>query len=142
MFILHSIGKRKIEALGDALSVHADSLVNNNDEYASSLLEQYPDDVSVLEELFKVSYQLHEIMAPVRPRSHFVSDLKTELQKSQTALVASREKQHQRNATRLINTLGTVLSILAVTALLTRLIGAIIMLMTLRSRRRRSVATV
>lgn len=142
MFILHNFSKHKIRALGEALNAHADLLVNNNDEYASSLLEQYPDDVSVLEELFKVSCQLHEIMSPINPRSRFVSDLKTELQESQTALAVSRQERRSRNARRLTNTLGTVLSILAVTALLTRVIGVIIMLMTLRARRRRSVAAI
>lgn len=141
MFILNNVGKRKVEVLNDILSAYTDALVNSDDdEYALSLLKQYPDDISVLEDLLNVSCQLHDIMSPVKPRSGFISDLKTELRESHTALVADREDQYRRRVTRVTNTLGTVLSILAVTALLAQLIGAIMMLLTLRARRRRSVA--
>lgn len=142
MFILRNVGKHKAEVLGDALIAYADALANDNDMSVSTLLEQYPDDVSALEELFKVSIDLHEMLAPVQPRPHFVSDLRSELRESQTALVASRLEQRRRNATRIANTLGTVVSILVVTALITRLLGVIIMLVTLRARRRRSAVAI
>jgi hypothetical protein len=141
MFILNNFGRRKLEALRDVLSAYTDALVGS-DERASDVLKQHPDEVSALEDLFDVSYQLHEMLVPVKTRSRFVSDLKTELQNSQKSLVMSRQERRRRQATQLVNTIGIILSIMAVTALLARLIGAIIIIMKLRSRRRRSVATV
>lgn len=141
MFILNNFSRRKLEALRDVLSAYTDALVSA-DEHASEVLEEHPDEVSALEDLFGVSYQLHEMLVPVKTRPRFVSDLKTELQNSQKSLVMSRQERRRRQAAQLINTFGVILSIVAVTALLTRLIGVIIIIMKLRSRRRRSVATV
>jgi hypothetical protein len=132
-------GRYKVDALRDVLSAYADSLIGG-DEGASQVVEQHPDEVSALEDLFEVSSQLYDALVSVKPKPRFVSDLRTELQKSQTALVASRREERRRRVMQITNTLGTILAILAITALLTRVVAVIIMLMTLRARRRRPVA--
>lgn len=134
-------GRYKIDVLRDVLSAYADSLIDR-DEHASQVVEQHPDEVSALEGLLEVSSQLHDALVSVKPKPRFVSDLKTELQKSKAVLVASRQEERRRQITRITNTIGMFLAVVAITALLTRVISIIIMLMTLRARRRRPAAAV
>lgn len=136
-----SSGRYKVDVLRDVLSAYADSLIDR-DEHASQVVEQHPDEVSALAELLNVSSQLHDLLVSVKPKPRFVSDLRTELRKSQTALVASRQEHRRRHAAQITKTIGMVLSIMLIIALLTRVISAIIMLRALRARRRRPAAAV
>ncbi|MBN1312421.1 MAG: hypothetical protein JXB30_13470 [Anaerolineae bacterium] len=139
MFLIRGSGRYRGKKITEAVMTHVDSLLGGK-ESVPQLLEQYPDESSSLEDLFRISDQLHQTLVPVKPREQFVSDLKAELQSSQAALLSESSEQRQLRVTRATNTVGVLLSIVAVTALITRLVGIVVVVVTFLSRRCRSTA--
>jgi hypothetical protein len=141
VFTNQGSGKSRSKTIDEAVSTHVDSLVDGK-ECAPQLLEQYPDEATVLEGLFQVSDDLYDALVPIKPRAQFVSTLKGDLKQSKATLLAEAQERRRIRMTRAINTAGMIVSVLAVTAVLTQLIGVIVMVLVYRSKRRRSAMPV
>ncbi|MBN1429568.1 MAG: hypothetical protein JXB07_14435 [Anaerolineae bacterium] len=139
MLINRGVGKLRGRRLAEVVVTHVDDLIGGQPD-ASGLLAQHPDEAVVLEEMFRISEWLHKTLVPVSPRRQFVAKLKMKLQEAQASSLAVSSKQDQCWAVRATKTVGILLSIVALAALITRVIGVIIVIVTFLNKRYRSTA--
>jgi hypothetical protein len=133
--------RQKRDGLVDLLDEHAEILASgagNEDD----LLAQYPEDSDVLAELVALSRRLYDTLVPVEPSSAFVSNLKTAItdETNAQAGIAKRWRLRRIRLAQRSSVLGTVVSVLAVIALVTRFIASIVMIIALLVSRRRHPA--
>lgn len=86
------------------------------------------------DELQAIEDQLTQTMTPVEPHPEFVSSLKTQLMSEHSEVMASYDERHERA----VQVFGRAVSIFAVTAIVSHIVGSIVVLVTFivqRSRR-------
>ncbi len=137
------LGKRK--KMGDILDKHAETLLTG-DTADDVLLEDHQTDAPRLEKFFSLADRVYEKMTPVEPAPEFLSDLKGKLHELQEAQNASKRAWSQRSleARQKSSLLSKVISVLAVTALVLRLVGSVLIIIAFIvgiGRRRRAAAT-
>ena len=131
-------------ALDDVLQEHADALITGEDNSAQ-LLEQYPASAQLLGNLFHIAGRVFKTLSPVEPSPEFMADLKAKLVEIQTGQAESALRWRERR-TRFAGTsrvLATIMSVLAVVALVAQLVGSVVLVITLivgLGRRRKSAA--
>jgi hypothetical protein len=137
---MFGIRRRKHE-VADLLDEHAEMLTSGtgNEE---DLLAQPPEDSDVLADLVALSRRLYDTLVPVEPSSAFVSNLKTAItdETNAQAGMAKRWRTRRLRFAQRSSVLGTVVSVLAVIALVTRFIASIVMIIALLVSRRRHPA--
>jgi hypothetical protein len=137
---MFGIRRRKHE-VADLLDEHAEMLTSGtgNEE---DLLAQHPEDSDVLADLVALSRRLYDTLVPVEPSSAFVSNLKTAItdETNAQAGMAKRWRTRRLRFAQRSSVLGTVVSVLAVIALVTRFIASIVMIIALLVSRRRHPA--
>jgi hypothetical protein len=133
--------KRRKRNMVDLLNEHAEMLTSGigNEE---DLLAQHPEDSDVLADLVALSRRLYDTLVPVEPSSAFVSNLKTAItdETNAQAGMAKRWRTRRIRIAQRSSVLGTVVSVLAVIALITRFIASIVMIIALLVSRRRHPA--
>ena len=133
--------RRKRNGLTELLNEHADVLTSGaGNEH--DLLAQHPEESDVLAELVALSRRLYETLVPVEPSSTFVSNLKSAIT-DETNAQAGMVKRWRTRRIRLAqhsSVLGKVVSVVAVIALVTRLVASIVMIVALLVSRRRHPA--
>jgi hypothetical protein len=132
---------RRKRDVADLLDEHAEMLTSGtgNEE---DLLVQHPEDSDVLADLVALSRRLYDTLVPVEPSSAFVSNLKTAITDETNAQtgMAKRWRTRRVRVAQRSSVLGTVVSVLAVIALITRFIASIVMIVALLVSRRRHPA--
>jgi preprotein translocase subunit SecE len=127
--------------MADLLNKHAEMLTSGigNEE---DLLAQHSEDSDVLADLVALSRRLYDTLVPVEPSSTFVSNLKTAItdETNAQAGMAKRWRTRRIRFAQRSSVLGTVVSVLAVIALITRFIASIVMIIALLVSRRRHPA--
>jgi preprotein translocase subunit SecE len=127
--------------MADLLNEHAEMLTSGigNEE---DLLAQHSEDSDVLADLVALSRRLYDTLVPVEPSSTFVSNLKTAItdETNAQAGMAKRWRTRRIRFAQRSSVLGTVVSVLAVIALITRFIASIVMIIALLVSRRRHPA--
>lgn len=115
--------------MGDVLDKHAETLIAGSDN-GDELLELHQTDAPRLENFFNLADRVYEKMTPVEPAPEFLADLKGKLHELQEAQNASKRAWFRRreNARQRSSLLGRVISVLAVTALLIRLVGSVLII--------------
>lgn len=125
----HTISSHQVEEL---LQRHADALAEGQD-IAPELIEQNPESDPTLRPLLGLNRSLTESLAPVEPSGSFVSGLRQRL--ADAHLVAVQEQE--RHARQMRARIGTGVGAVIVIALLVRLIGSVIMVLTFLAKNRR-----
>ena len=128
--------------LGQILLSHADALVLGEDN-TDMVLSKYPAMSGWLEGLLMMARDIRDVLVAVEPSERFVLDLRARLADvgQPRRRVGATWQQRRQRATQVATVLGTVVSILAVLALATRLIGAlVIVILFLANRRKRIVS--
>ena len=130
--------------MGDVLDKHAETLITGDDN-GDTLLDQHQTDAPRLEKFFSLADRVYEKMTPVEPAPEFLADLKGKLHELQEAQNASKRAWFRRSldAQQKSSLLGKIISVLAVTALLIRLVGSVMIIVAFIigiGRRRRAAA--
>ena len=112
--------------MGDVLDKHAETLIAGAED-GDTLLEQNQTDAPRLAKFFNLADRVYERMTPVEPAPEFLTDLKGKLHELQEAQNASKRAWFKRrmSAQQRSSLLGTLISVIAVTALLIRLVGSV-----------------
>jgi hypothetical protein len=133
--------RRRTRDMADLLDEHAEMLTSGigNEE---DLLAQHSEDSDVLADLVALSRRLYDTLVPVEPSSAFVSNLKTAItdETNAQAGMAKRWRTRRIRFAQRSSVLGTVVSVLAVIALITRFIASIVMIVAILVSRRRHPA--
>jgi hypothetical protein len=135
------VSRKRRRRLTELLNEHADRLTSGA-ESEQELLAQHPEETDVLAGLVSLSRRLYETLVPVEPSSQFVSNLKTAIT-DETDAQASMVERWRTRRVRLAqhsSMLGRVVSVVAVIALVTRLVASIVMIVALLVSRRRHPA--
>ena len=133
--------RRQRDRLAGVLDQHVEMLASGA-EHEGELLEQHPDDSDMLADLMTLSRRLYDTLVPVEPSARYVDDLKAKIT-SETNVQAGMVKRWRTRRIRLAqraSILGTVVSVLAVIALVTRFVASIVMIVALLVSRRRHPA--
>jgi hypothetical protein len=133
--------RQKHGGLTELLDQHAEILTSGA-ESEQELLAQLPDDSDVLAELMVLSRRLYDTLVPVEPSSSFVSNLKATITDETNAQdrLAKRWRTRRIRLAQRSSVLGTIVSVLAVIALVTRFVASIVMIVALLVSRRRHPA--
>lgn len=108
--------KRIKQDIEEVLVTYAESLVR--DQPRGLKPTSYPDELSPLIDL---SGRLHDTLHPIQPSGEFVSGLNTRLSEGWQLTMLQRKRLIQ-----LTKTMGVIVSLLAVAAVTTQIIGVII----------------
>jgi hypothetical protein len=133
--------RRKRSSLTELLDQHAEILTTGA-ENEDDLLAEHPEDSDVLAELMTLSRRLYDTLVPVEPSSRFVSELKATIADETNAQdrIVKRWRTRRIRLAQQASVLGTIVSVLAVIALVTRFVASIVMIVALLVSRRRHPA--
>lgn len=128
--------------IADAVEEYSEALLRGEDR-SYQLLERYPESSGVLSDLFSLTNRLYGVLVPMEPSQQFVADLKASLAhlRASTTFSTLRKSFRPRPParTRIANPQHSILSVVAGVALITSLVGSVVMLVALligRGRRR------
>jgi hypothetical protein len=138
---MFSIRRQKRSSLTELLDQHAETLTTGA-ENEDDLLAEHPEDSDVLAELMTLSRRLYDTLVPVEPSSRFVSELKATIADETNAQdrIVKRWRTRRIRLAQRASVLGTIVSVLAVIALVTRFVASIVMIVALLVSRRRHPA--
>jgi hypothetical protein len=138
---MFSIRRRKRSGMTDLLDQHAEILTSGVED-EQELLAEHPEDSDVLAELMALSRRLYDTLVPVEPSSRFVSELKATIADETNAQdrIVKRWRTRRIRFAQQASVLGTIVSVLAVIALVTRFVASIVMIVALLVSRRRHPA--
>ena len=128
--------KSQDKAIAEALDRHADALFSGGT--GRRVRRQFESEPSV-DILFTLAEELNDVLTPVEPSARFVRQLKGHLAEAQADRLVARGRRARLRP----NTLGTLISIFAASALAARIAASLVMLIALLinlNKRRRSAA--
>jgi hypothetical protein len=136
------------QVVADVVEEYSEALLKGEDK-SRQLIERYPETSGVVADLFALTNRLYEALVPVEPSHQFVAELKANLAnlRASTLLSTARGGFQSRlpARTRIAGPRYTFLSVIAGVALITSLVGSIVMLVALlvgRGRRRHPAAVI
>lgn len=124
--------------VADMIEEHSEALLRGEDR-SRQLLERYPEVSGVLADLFSLTNRLYDALVPIEPSHQFVAELKANLAHLRASTVKQGFQHRPPVRTRIANPQRTLLSVVAGVALITSLVGSVVMLVALlvgRGRRR------